>query len=79
MVLPYLGVDPAKLDADPYWALNRAVERGDLETPKPITSERQCDPEYPNLVADLELPLETSARNCNLQAVSYLLRKWRYS
>ncbi|KAL8760741.1 MAG: hypothetical protein Q9184_003086, partial [Pyrenodesmia sp. 2 TL-2023] len=72
-VLPYLGNDPAKIDADPYWALDRAAGRGDLDSLRSIISERRSHPTYSDLTADLELPLETSARNCNLQVVSYLL------
>ncbi|KAL8884822.1 MAG: hypothetical protein Q9215_007206 [Flavoplaca cf. flavocitrina] len=73
MVLPYLGSDPAKLDADPHWALNRAAERGSLDALKAIITERRSDPDYPDLIADLVLPLKTSARKCDLQMVSYLL------
>ncbi|KAL8973189.1 MAG: hypothetical protein Q9197_002452 [Variospora fuerteventurae] len=70
---PYLGNDPAKLDADPYWALHRAAGRGDLDALKLIISERRSDPTSSYSTADLELPLETSARLCNLELVSYLL------
>ncbi|KAL8991572.1 MAG: hypothetical protein Q9177_000033 [Variospora cf. flavescens] len=73
MVLPYLGNDPAKLDADPYWALHRAAGRSDLDALKLIISERRSDPTSSYSTADLELPLETSARLCNLELVSYLL------
>ncbi|KAL9015973.1 MAG: hypothetical protein Q9185_006651 [Variospora sp. 1 TL-2023] len=73
MVLPYLGNDPAKLDADPHWALHRAAGRGDLHALKLIISERRSDPTSSYSTADLELPLETSARLCNLELVSYLL------
>ncbi|KAL8918719.1 MAG: hypothetical protein Q9208_007190 [Pyrenodesmia sp. 3 TL-2023] len=58
---------------DPHWALKRAAGRGDLDALKSIISERRSDPTYSNLTADLELPLETAAKNCNLQMVSYLL------
>lgn len=73
MVLPYLGSDPAKLDADPHWALNRAAERGNLDALEAIITERRSDPDYPNLIADLDLPLETSARKCDLPMIAYLL------
>ncbi|KAL9026285.1 MAG: hypothetical protein Q9180_007507, partial [Flavoplaca navasiana] len=73
MVLPYLGSDPAKLDADPHWALNRAAERGNLDALEAIIAERRSDPDYPNLIADLDLPLETSARKCDLPMITYLL------
>ncbi len=79
MVLPYLGNDPAKLDQDPHWALDRAAGRGDLNAMESIISKRRSNPPHsdihPDLAAELEQPLETSARNCNLQVVSYLLDK----
>lgn len=53
--------------------MNRAAERGDLNALKAIITERRSDPDYPNLIADLDLPLDTSAKKCDLQLVSYLL------
>ncbi|KAL8655777.1 MAG: hypothetical protein Q9210_000665 [Variospora velana] len=70
MLLHYPGNDPAELDADPYWALTRAAGRGDLDALKLFISERRSDPTSSHSTADLELPLESSARDCNLELVS---------